>query len=229
MIVFGISTLVWIAVGVGRYVAERGARQRGHGPVGGALSPADVAIIIAAHNEAAVIDDAVECAAVLLPRTNIFVVSDASTDETAEICRDAGVNVLDLTVNRGKAGAIVAGLQHFEICRRFEVVMLMDADTRPLPDYLSTGLREFEDPGVVAVAGYAMSCESPLPPTRMGAFLVRYRQRFYAVLQVLFKYGQSAKRVNVLSIVPGFASMYRASAIADIEIDAPGLIIEDST
>ncbi|HEY5855531.1 MAG TPA: glycosyltransferase [Aldersonia sp.] len=60
-----------------------------------------MAIIIAAHNEAAVIDDAIESAAVLLPRTNVFVVSDASTDETAEICRDAGVNVLDLISHIG--------------------------------------------------------------------------------------------------------------------------------
>ena len=62
-------------------LSERGAGQRGQGPVGGALSPANVAVIIAAHNEAAAIDDAIESAAVLLPRANVFVVSDASTDE----------------------------------------------------------------------------------------------------------------------------------------------------
>lgn len=226
LIIFGISTLFWAVVGIGRYVSERVANPSGAHP-DARLSPTDVAIVIAAHNEAAVIDDAIDSAAMLVPRSNIFVISDASTDETVRICRDAGVNVLDLTVNRGKAGAIVAGIRHFDIARNFEVVMLMDADTRPRPDYLRTGLPEFNDPEVVAVAGYAMSSELPLPPTRMGVFLVRYRQRFYAVLQVLFKYGQASKRLNVLTIVPGFASMYRTWAIEQIEIDAPGLIIED--
>jgi poly-beta-1,6-N-acetyl-D-glucosamine synthase len=57
--------------------------------------------------------------------------------------------------NRGKAGALAAGIERFALRERFEVVMLLDADTAPAPDYLQTGLPQFDDPDVVAVVGRA--------------------------------------------------------------------------
>jgi len=107
------------------------------------------------------------------------------------------------------------------------VVMLLDADTLLAADYLETGLPFFDDPSVVAVAGRATTLIEPAPRTRMGRFLVAYRERFYVVIQYLFKYGQAARPINVVSIVPGFASMYRTRILADIDIAAPGLAIED--
>ena len=100
-------------------------------------SQANVAILIAAHNEALVIRETIRTASVLVPLRNIHVISDMSTDDTAAIARAAGVKVLELEPNRGKAGAQpAAGIAHFELCRKFKVVMLLDADTRPNPDYL---------------------------------------------------------------------------------------------
>lgn len=229
VLIFGVGTLFWASVGVLRYLLERAKRRSPQRRVGQGPSPsaADVAVIVPARNEAAVIAESIEAAAAIVPRENIFVVSDASTDLTADISRAAGVNVLELDVNAGKAGAIVAGLRHFDLCRRFEVVMFMDADTRPSPDYMTTGLPAFRDRDVVAVAGYAKSMVDPLPAQWIGRLLVAYRQRFYTVLQLLFKYGQAAESLNVVSIVPGFASMYRASTVSMIDISAPGLVIED--
>jgi poly-beta-1,6-N-acetyl-D-glucosamine synthase len=229
VLIFGVGTLFWASVGVLRFLFDRarrpsGRHRVGHGPN---LGAADVAVVIAARNEAAVIAESIDAAAAIVPRENIFIVSDASTDPTADISRAADVNVLELEVNAGKAGAIVAGLQHFDLYRRFEVVMFMDADTRPSPDYLTTGLPAFRDRDVVAVAGYAKSMDDPLPAQWIGRLLVAYRQRFYTVLQLLFKYGQAAGALNVVSIVPGFASMYRTSIVSEIDISAPGLVIED--
>lgn len=189
--------------------------------------PSNVAVLIAAHNEGLVIRETIRAAAALVPIRNIHVVSDMSTDDTAAIARRAGVKVLELEPNRGKAGALAAGIAHFELCRKFKVVMLLDADTRPAPDYLDTGLPMFSDPTVVAVAGRAKSIMTPAAPTALGRFLVAYRERLYIVVQLLFKYGQAAKGANVVSIVPGFASMYRTSALAKIDVLAPGLVIED--
>ncbi len=61
----------------------------------------------------------------------------------------------------------------------------------------------------------------------MGRFLIAYRSRLYAVTQLLVKYGQAARWANVVSIVPGFASMYRTDVLERIDITAPGLVIED--
>jgi poly-beta-1,6-N-acetyl-D-glucosamine synthase len=139
----------------------------------------------------------------------------------------AGVNVLELEPNRGKAGALAEGIRQFGLCRRFQVVLLLDADTRPSPDYLVTGLPLFADPGVAAVAGRARSLVRPHPPSWMGRFLVAYRERLYVVVQTMLKYGQAARGANVVSIVPGFASMYRTTALPQIDIVAKGLVIED--
>ncbi|WP_427016727.1 glycosyltransferase family 2 protein [Pseudarthrobacter sp. P1] len=203
---------------------EEMARHRSRGM---RIKPWSVAVLIAAHNEAMVITETIRTVAVLVPLHNIHVIDDKSTDETASIARAAGVRVLELERNKGKAGALAAGIEYFELCRRFKVVMVLDADTRPTPDYLTTGLPLFDDPSVVAVAGRAKSIMDPPAPTWLGRFLVNYRERLYIVVQLLLKYGQAARGANVVSIVPGFASMYRTTALEKINILALGLVIED--
>lgn len=253
VLVLGIGTIFWSVAGLLRLASEqswrtrvwsnrirggiswlRGGgvptqqRQRGrHRSNGVRIYPSNVAVLVAAHNEALVIKETILAASALVPRRNIHIVSDMSTDDTAAIARAAGVKVLELEPNRGKAGALAAGIVHFDLCKRFKVVLLLDADTRPAPDYLETGLPLFSDPTVVAVAGRARSIMSPASPTAIGRFLVAYRERLYIVVQLLLKYGQAARGTNVVSIVPGFASMYRTSALAKIEVLAPGLVIED--
>lgn len=217
----------WIAPLTGRPAVSKRHRPARHRSKGVRLYPVNVAVLIAAHNEELVINETILSASALVPRRNIHVVSDMSTDNTAAIARGAGVKVLELEPNRGKAGALAAGIAHFGLCKRFKVVMLLDADTRPTPDYLETGLQLFSDPTVVAVAGRAKSIMTPRSPTRIGRFLVAYRERLYIVVQLMLKYGQAARGANVVSIVPGFASMYRTNALAEIEVLAPGLVIED--
>ena len=190
-------------------------------------SPADVAVIVAAHNEELVIAETIRAASRLVAVENIHVISDGSTDGTASVAAHAGAKVLELNPNRGKAGALAAGIDHFQLCQSFQVVLLLDADTHLAPDYLATGLPLFGDPDVVAVAGRARTIDSPAPPTRFGRFLVAYRERLYLIVQLLLKFGQAAKWANAVTIVPGFASMYRTTALQQIDVTGAGLVIED--
>ena len=232
LFIVGLNTLLWSAVGVTRVIADRNARSRTLREPARALAVAiptigDVAVVIAAHNEELILGDTVTSLCQLVPGDQVFVISDGSTDATAAIARTMGATVLDLRANRGKAGAIVEGLRHFDIASRFEVVLLLDADTHLASDYFETGLRLFDSPEVVAVAGRAMTLDSPRPLTALGRLLTTYRNRVYIAMQYLFKFGQAARYANVVSIVPGFASMYRSRILASIDIDAPGLRIED--
>jgi biofilm PGA synthesis N-glycosyltransferase PgaC len=231
LVVLGINTVFWSTVGIGRYLAEHlPSSKRRHHPgtdVRHRFRPQDVAVLIPAHNEAAVLANSLRAASALLPVSNIHVVSDGSTDRTADVGREFGVHVLELSPNRGKAGALLEGIRHFELASDYAVVLFLDADTRPALDYLETGLPEFDDADVVAVAGRVKCLLDPPPRTRTGRFLVAYRARLYAVVQLLVKYGQAAQWANVVSIVPGFASMYRTDVLARIDIAAPGLVIED--
>lgn len=234
LLVFGVNTLFWSTVGVMRVVAARWDRVGGRHaaptawtPAVRIPTPADVAVLVAAHDEELVIAETIRSAAALVPVANVHVISDGSTDATAAIARAAGAQVLELHPNRGKAGALAAGIEHFDLCSRFEVVLLLDADTHLHPDYLTTGLPLFDAPDVVAVAGRATTITSPAPSTRIGRLLVAYRERVYIAVQYLLKFGQAARRANVVTIVPGFASMYRTRVLRHIDICAPGLVIED--
>lgn len=227
VLILGVNTMVWGLIGLGRVVAHRVRPLRIGRHNGERLQPSDVAVLIAAHNEELVVANTIKSALAQVPLGNVFVASDASVDETALIAASSGASVVELMPNRGKAGALVAAIAHFRLAENFKVVMLLDADTQLASNYMQTGLPFFDDPDVVVVAGRAATHTRPEAPTRVGRFLVAYRERFYVVVQVLLKYGQAARHVNVVSIVPGFASMYRSRILSQIDIGAPGLAIED--
>lgn len=226
----GVNTLVWGGAGIVRCFAERRAGRCAPRPAGSgrdAVGREDVAVLMAAHNEDAVLGDALDAVMDLVEPRQVHVVSDGSTDGTAALARGRGARVLELTPNRGKAGALAAGIGHFGLSRDYRVVLLLDADTRLSSEYLDTGLPAFDDPAVAAVAGCARTMPDPPSHRRWGRVLLAYRERLYIAVQWLFKYGQAAAPVDVVPIVPGFASMYRAEVIDRIEVAATGLVIED--
>jgi biofilm PGA synthesis N-glycosyltransferase PgaC len=107
------------------------------------------------------------------------------------------------------------------------VVLLLDADTELSKDYLTRGLKQFADPSVVAVGGATTTDWPRHKGSLITRFLLAHRDRIYVLTQLLQKFGQSWRRMNVVHIVPGAASMYRVEALTQIEMDAPGLVIED--
>lgn len=220
----GVSIPFWTIIGIIRTVHRP---QRAELGTSGVPALSQVAILIAAHNEEFVIAATLQSATQQLAPEQVFVASDGSTDLTSAIARSYGVNVLDVQPNRGKAGALAAAIDHFELADRFEVVMLLDADTKLADDYMATGLPLFADSAVVAVAGTAATNRHPAPRHIVGRLLLAYRERVYIVFQYLQKFGQAAKAANVVTIVPGFASMYRTRVLSAIDITAPGLAIED--
>ncbi len=190
------------------------------------LGVSDVAVLMPAHNEAAVLGGSLEAIMQLVPARNIHVVSDGSTDETADIARRAGVNVHETERNVGKAGALRAAIDHFKLIDRYPVVLLLDADTRVEPDYFTEALPLFGTPDVVAVAG----CVRTARDRRLGLIgniLVGHRERIYAIGQRVLKFGQTYLRINATHIVPGFASMYRTEVLPYIDLNPPGLVVED--
>jgi poly-beta-1,6-N-acetyl-D-glucosamine synthase len=225
--VIGVNTLIWGSASVARVVARIVVRLRRRPAVAPRFRDEDVAIIMAAHNEAEVLADTLRAASALLPLSQIYVVSDGSKDATVAIAEEFGVNVLNLQPNRGKAGALAAGIEEFALMERFQVVLLLDADTRLSSNYLETGLPLFNDLDVVAVSGVVKTLTDPPPRTRTGRFLLSHRVRLYALTQQIVKYGQAAKWANVMPICPGFASMYRTDILSQIDITRPGLVLED--
>jgi len=67
-------------------------------------------VIIPAYNEEKTIAEVVVAAAACPLVAEVVVVSDGSRDNTAVIAATAGATVVDLTTNRGKGGAMQAGV-----------------------------------------------------------------------------------------------------------------------
>ena len=191
------------------------------------LTIADVAVLMAAHNEEVVIDDSLAAITALVPRKNVHVVSDASTDSTVDLAVRHGVNVIETATNVGKAGALEEGIRAFGLVERFSVVLLLDADTRLDPGYFQAALPLFDDPNIVAVAGCAHSNWQTPGLSFLGRLVTAHRSRIYALTQRLLKYGQTWRRTNATHIVPGFASLYRTTVLPNITINPAGLVIED--
>ena len=230
VLVLGVNFALWGSAGLARLAvgtrAGRPARAVAGRPPRARLTVKHVAVLIPAHNEAVVLGDSLAAIMALVPRRNVHVVSDGSTDDTVAIARRAGAKVIATRRNVGKAGALAEAIDRFGLIKRFRVVMLLDADTRVEPGYFEAGLAMFDDPDVVAVAGCVRTArDRALSVT--GDLLVSHRQRIYAIGQRVLKFGQTWARTNATHIVPGFASMYRAEVLPKIEMNPPGLVIED--
>lgn len=85
----------------------------------------NVAVLIPAHNEAERVADTVMRALKLSNVTQVVVVDDASTDNTAQLAKAAGATVLQLAANAGKGAALEAGASEIQGA---DIVVLLDAD-----------------------------------------------------------------------------------------------------
>ncbi len=83
-----------------------------------------VAVVIPAFNEEKTVGAVVRTAMAMPEIDEVIVVSDGSTDRTAQIARDSGARVIDLKENVGKGGAVKKGIDSSDA----EIFLLLDAD-----------------------------------------------------------------------------------------------------
>src|SRR5688500_9814515 len=114
-----------------------------------------VSLLIAAHNEEAVIGDRIQNLLAMdypADRFEIVVASDGSSDGTTDIVRtfeDARVRLLDYTERRGKSAVVNAAFGQL----RGGIVLLSDANTFNDPQAARRLVRWFQDPTVGVVCG----------------------------------------------------------------------------
>lgn len=94
--------------------------------------------VIPAFNEGLVIGDVVRN--ILLQNTNVCVVNDGSSDETARLSLDAGAHVLSHIVNRGQGAALQTGIE-YSLLQGAEYIITFDADGQHDPDNVPEMIR----------------------------------------------------------------------------------------
>ncbi len=224
----GLNFTFWLCVGIVRYIVEKiqsSKRHKKHRLSPNPITLNDVAAIVPAHNEELSIRKTLTALLEVLPRKSIYVVSDNSSDRTVEIVRSIRVRCLDLRPNRGKARALVNIMEEYGLLKAYKAILINDADSIVDKNFIKNALPMFRDPEIAAVTPHGLTEKRKYGFREM--YYIAYRIRLWRIIQLGMRFGQTWKLTNVSYIIPGSYSIYRTSVLKKIEIDAPGLIIED--
>jgi len=171
-----------------------------------------LAVVIAAHNEEAVIAATLESVIAAHNARDVFVFCDACTDRTADIARSMlpEENVIDHATNIGKSRGLEYMLDAFVVPLRYEFVSVIDADTTVEPGFFVRALTVVSRPGVVGVTGQVKS-------RWYRNIFSAYRTFIYAVWQAVFKRIQSG--LGSVVIASGCSTVWRTSALRNVVWD----------
>lgn len=233
---FGYNFTFWLIISFTRFLWEhvlvvlfgrKNAAKNSSAAVSNTIKTKDLAVIMSAHNEATSIAKTLQALKKNVPARQIYIASDGSTDNTAAIARAAGCHVKELSPNRGKAKTLTYLLEHHRLLKKYAAILIMDAEVIVSDTYLEKILPYFNDPKVVAFVSHSVSHWINHKYPRWSMLFTAYRIRLWLTLYYGLRYGQTWKYTSVTPIIPGGSSVYRSSALEQIEIDTPGLIIED--
>lgn len=221
----GISFTFWTIVGFLRYITGKIS------PVKSTMihrfTSKDIAVVVPAHNEELIIRKCIQALKKLVDKKQIYVVSDGSTDKTYRRARLEECHVSYLTPGRGKAKALIYLFTMHNLFKRYKLIFIVDADTNMDPACLIHALPLFDDEHVgVVFASSQIKWKQHIIPS-LAYYFITYRDRLNRMLQYCFVYGQTWKYTNVNYVIPGFATIYRTDILSKLEIDTPGLLIED--
>ena len=91
-----------------------------------------ILVIIPARNEEQRIPKVIRSIRRTLPNSDILVVEDSSTDNTAEVVRSEGAMIVSLPINLGYGGAIRTGF-HYALSKKYDYAITIDADGQHEP------------------------------------------------------------------------------------------------
>ena len=112
------------------------------------MNKSDISIIIPAYNESATIGDIIKKIKELYPESEVIVVNDGSSDNTAEAAKDAGAIVYSHPYNIGNGAAIKSGIR----IASGEILLFMDGDGQHNPEDIESMLRFFPEYDMVVGA-----------------------------------------------------------------------------
>ena len=185
-------------------------------PSADARNPVRVTVLIPAHNEELILPAALASLQAQVRRPDrVVVISDNSTDATVEVARGWGVEVIETEGNtEKKAGALNQVLASWlPGTGPNDVVMVMDADTALVPEFLSTAVARLEaDPDLIAVGGVFFGEEG-------GGLIGQLQRNEFARYQRYI-----ARRKGKVFVLTGTASLIRAFALSAVA-EARGTLI----
>lgn len=176
-------------------------------------------VLLPAYNEEVVIESTINS---LLDTgfeaKDIYVIDDCSKDSTSTIASKTNVNVVTTPTNGGKANAQTYGIKYFELCDKYNYVIMIDSDTKVAKDFRDIMLvSAISYPDVDLFVGQVTS-------SKADHIYSAYRAVEYTFSHDVIKKGQD--RFNVVYVAPGCVSMYSTSILRHLKLD-PTILAED--
>lgn len=176
------------------------------------MSSSRIATLIPAYNEEPVLKGTVDALVAAGAQVeDIYVVDDRSTDRTAEIAVELGVNIYTVPVNGGKARAQIQSLEYWNLCERYEWIAFLDGDTKVDKDFF------FEMEKAILKA--------PDTGLFLGQVKSVYNDHIFSASRAFdYTYGQDVAKMgqnnfNVVFVAPGCASLYRCDVLKTLHIN----------
>lgn len=160
-----------------------------------------IAVIIPARNEELLLAKTLQRLREILPAKDIYVVSDDSEDETVNIGKRYTNNVLNLSLNMGKADALNLGMEHFKLPDRYRYIMPLDADTLIDKNFIREALKSLKRHPAKKKA-CAVGRVTSKGETVYGYF----RSWEYEVVHAIYK--STTSRMQAMVVCPGCATIY---------------------
>ncbi len=173
-----------------------------------------LALVIPAHNEELVIAATIASAKKAgQPKRDIYVVDDASVDNTSLIASQMiHPNNVIKVAHSGKAGAIKKCVDFYNLTARYSWIHIADADGVFGPTYFKV-FRHKLNPKYAAACGHVQS----LP----GGWVSKYRTFEYTIGLEIFRRLQAW--LGTITVIPGPTSCFRSDIFDQLDFDHSSL------
>lgn len=166
-------------------------------------------VLIPALNEAGNIGKLVR--ALKTMKLNVLVIDDGSTDETSELAKEAGAEILRHERNFGKGKSLAEGY-HYAASEGYDAVVTMDADGQHDPADVPRFFDTYDRTGIPVLIGNRMHDRQRMPFIRrctnrlMSRLLNRQMQQYIPDTQNGFRLYQTDVVTMVIPETEGFAA-----------------------
>lgn len=140
--------------------------------MGNAIGNRRVIAVVPAYNERDNIVSTIEDLQTNAPGVDYVIVNDGSKDDTLDICREHGYNVVDLPVNLGLTGAFQTGMRYAHE-HDYDYAIQFDADGQHSAAYIEEMVKVAENKGANIVIGSRFATQKkPFSARMAGSALI---------------------------------------------------------
>ncbi len=133
-------------------------------------------VIVPAYNEEENIVKVIENLKKHYSAYDYVVINDGSSDNTAELCRKMGYELIDLPVNLGLAGAFQTGLK-YAYRKGYDYAIQFDADGQHRPEFIEAMLDKIQEGYDIVIGSRFVTEKKPHSMRMLGSNLISLATR----------------------------------------------------